>query len=100
MSLVECNSWVSKRLPARYCGGCVCSVVPGAAGEAKLLNPENVPEFFTAIGRNTGYIIHPEEVLADNFVFLLTGHEDLPNPEIVERLGNWIDTGSGVIPIS
>lgn len=71
----------------------VCTIVPGAAGEAKLLNPENVPEFFTAIGRNTGYIIHPEEVLADNFVYLLTGREDLPNPEIVERLGNWIDEG-------
>ncbi|MEE8258219.1 MAG: hypothetical protein V3R20_00860 [Sphingomonadales bacterium] len=69
----------------------VCTIVPGGAGEAKLLNPENVPEFFTAIGRNTGYIIHPEEVLADNFVFLLTGRDGLPNPEIVERLGQWID---------
>ena len=69
----------------------VCTIVPGAAGEAKLFNPQNVPEYFAAIGRNTGYIIHPEEVLANNFVFLLTGREDLPNPEIVERLGQWID---------
>lgn len=54
------------------------------------LAPGQAPEYFAAIGDNTGYIIHPEEVLADNFVFLVTGREDLPSPEIVEDLGNWL----------
>jgi len=35
-------------------------------------SPQN-PDFARQIGRNTGYIIHPEEILADNFSLLVTG---------------------------
>jgi hypothetical protein len=67
-----------------------CTVNPDQAGKAQILNPGTVPEFFAAIGQNTGYIIHPEEVLADNFVFVMTDNQDLPNPEIPARLGTWL----------
>lgn len=67
-----------------------CNPHQSAVGIPVILSPGDVPGFFAAIGRNTGYIIHPEEVLADNFVFLLTRRKDLPNPEIVEQLGNWL----------
>jgi hypothetical protein len=33
--------------------------------------PEAAPGFFGQIGDNTGYIIHPDEILADNFVLLV-----------------------------
>lgn len=56
-----------------------------------ILSPAKVPDFFAAIGRNTGYIIHPEEVLAENFVFALSGKKDLPNPEIPARLKLWLE---------
>ncbi|MFM8372557.1 MAG: hypothetical protein ACKOCO_09230, partial [Bacteroidota bacterium] len=29
------------------------------------------PDFFRQIRENTGYIIHPDEVLADNFAFIM-----------------------------
>ncbi|MEW6157333.1 MAG: hypothetical protein AB1813_07865 [Verrucomicrobiota bacterium] len=51
-----------------------------------LLDPANVPAFHRHVGRNTKYILHPEEVLADNFVFLMFGKSDLPNPEIPQRM--------------
>lgn len=36
------------------------------------------------IGRNTGYIIHPEEALAENFCYAVLGYlDDLPNEKIV-----------------
>ena len=38
------------------------------------------------VGANTKYIIHPEEVLADNFVHLVWQTSDLPNPEIVDGM--------------
>lgn len=60
-------------------------------GEPVLLAAEAVPEFFAAIGKNTGYIIHPEEILASNFALLMTGAEDVPNPEILVRLEAWLD---------
>jgi hypothetical protein len=45
-----------------------------------------VKGFHEQIGRNTGYIIHPEEVLADNFVLLVRRETDVPSPEILERM--------------
>jgi hypothetical protein len=39
------------------------------------------------VGRNTGYLIHPEEILADNFELLIAADRRPPNPEIVHRMG-------------
>lgn len=62
-------------------------------GKVVVESANAYPEFFEAIGRNTPYIIHPEEVLADNFTFLLQGRKDLPNPEILDSLKAWLDKG-------
>lgn len=69
----------------------ICTIDTNAAGKAQILPPHTVPEFFAAIGMNTRYIIHPEEVLADNFVFAMIGSKkDLANPEIPARLQEWM----------
>ena len=41
--------------------------------------------FEEQIGRNTGYVIHPEEILADNFAQLATG-QAARSPEVHQRL--------------
>jgi hypothetical protein len=64
-----------------------------ADGKALLLSPDRVGLFFEQVGRNTGYIIHPEEILADNFVLLVLGGGDPKNPEIVTRVGEIIRAG-------
>lgn len=71
-----------------------CTPLQAEPGIPVILPPSDVPAFFEAIGHNTGYIIHPEEVLAVNFVFLATAREGLPNPEIIERLRQWLGDGS------
>jgi len=53
---------------------------------AVVLDPKGSREFNEKIGRNTNYIVHPEEILADNFVHLVLGREKLPTPRIVEEL--------------
>ena len=53
-----------------------------------LVEPTDVPGYAEQIGANTKYIIHPEEILADNFVFLIDGRIDLPTPRIIEQMGN------------
>ncbi len=60
------------------------SVLPG--GEPRLLNPNEVPGYLDQVGRNTEYIIHPEEILADNFVLLVNGKSPVPSPGILEQL--------------
>ncbi len=57
-------------------------------GQPVLIDPASVPGYAAQIGDNTKYIIHPEEILADNFVFLLDGRIDLPTPRVVEAMGN------------
>jgi hypothetical protein len=56
-------------------------------GQGVLFDPASVPGFHEQIGRNTKYIIHPEEILADNFVFLIDGRIDLPTPRVIEAMG-------------
>jgi hypothetical protein len=42
-------------------------------------------EYLTRLGGNTGYVIHPEEALADNFAFLCLGRK-VRNPALIERI--------------
>ena len=55
-------------------------------GELVLYELDGVDGYFEQIGRNTNYIIHPEEILAVNFSMALRGVTDVPNPEIGERI--------------
>lgn len=55
-------------------------------GDPKLVSRFRLKKFSEQIGRNTGYIIHPEEILAENFRHWVNGKEGLPDPEIVEEI--------------
>jgi hypothetical protein len=55
-------------------------------GQPVLLDPKNVESYHEQIGRNTNYIIHPEEVLADNFAMLIRGKRDVPTPRVLDEL--------------
>lgn len=57
------------------------------AGQPRLLKPTETTGWFEQIGRNTRYTIHPDEILADNFVKLINGNTNLPTPRIVDDLG-------------
>lgn len=54
--------------------------------EPVLIDPEQTPSFHEQIGKNTKYIIHPDEILADNFMHLVMQSKDLPTPRILERM--------------
>lgn len=52
----------------------------------RLVEVEQVSGFYEQVGRNTSYIIHPEEILAENFGFLVLGKTNIRSPWILERL--------------
>jgi len=56
------------------------------AEQPQLGGIEELAGFFEQVGQNTAYIIHPEEILADNFALLIRRESDWPSPEIVEKL--------------
>lgn len=55
-------------------------------GEPVIYHQNEISNFFEQIGRNTEYIVQPEEILADNFAFTILGLEGLPNPEIIDAI--------------
>ncbi len=72
------------------------AVTPLYDGEQpKLIDVPQASGFHEQIGKNTRYIIHPEEILADNFAFLVLGKPNLPSPEIVERLEKILKAEAG-----
>jgi len=54
--------------------------------DVRLADPRELTGFIEQIGRNTGYIIHPEETVADNFAIMLTNKPNVPSPEIVQKV--------------
>lgn len=54
--------------------------------EPMLVDIQHVSGFFEQVGKNTNYIIHPEEILADNFAALVLGERNLPSPEVVDKI--------------
>lgn len=55
-------------------------------GQAVVLKPNKTPDYLKQIGGNTNYIIHPDEILADNFVHLVKKSENLATPRIIEEM--------------
>lgn len=68
-------------------------------GAPVLFRLNEVQGFIDQLGRNTRYIIHAEEVLAENFAFLVTG-EEVREPRRVEALRKLLaaDKDSGMSP--
>ncbi len=52
----------------------------------QLVDADRVSGFYEQVGRNTKYIIHPEEILADNFALLLQGEERVQSPEVLKQM--------------
>jgi hypothetical protein len=53
---------------------------------SQLLNVDQLSGFYEQIGHNTEYIVHPEEILADNFSMLVRSEKSARSPEVLTRL--------------
>jgi hypothetical protein len=58
----------------------------GRNGLPILLPAEQVPGYFDKIGANTDYVIHPEEILADNFALLVQGSGGVESKWLIEEM--------------
>jgi hypothetical protein len=74
------------------------SVAVDERGEPLAPQPPTVDGFFQQIGRNTRYIIHPDEILADNVAMLVTASADkgagrIATPDLLDRIKQVIQAG-------
>ena len=51
-----------------------------------IYNYNEITNIFEQVGRNTQYLIQPEEILADNFVFAMNNIKGLPSQWIVDQI--------------
>lgn len=52
----------------------------------RLVGLRQVSGFFEQVGRNTNEIIHPEEILADNFALLVLGERNVRSPIVLMKI--------------
>lgn len=95
--------YITFRLLPVQSGGDTPSARPAHDGESpRLLDIREVSGYIEKVGRNTRYLIHPEEILAENFVLLLMEERNVPSPEIIrkmrEALGNGRSGGADAPP--
>jgi formylglycine-generating enzyme required for sulfatase activity len=67
-------------------------------GEPILLDSWSVGDYFNQIGNNTGYIIHPEETLADNFMQMVLRTNSVSSPRVHHLLRRVLQSGSSMSP--
>lgn len=63
----------------------------------KLLAFDQVSGFYEQVGRNTEYIVHPEEILADNFSLLVLQKKDVRSPDLLQKIDSVLrQSGKGL----
>ncbi len=66
---------------------------------ATLYTADDAANFWDVFGRNTGYVIDPEETLADNFAYaMIYGRDGMNynNPEIIQAIDDLLKSGFGI----
>jgi len=58
----------------------------GSLSAGEVVGPSRVSGFFEQVGRNTDYLIHPEEILAENFALLVLNEQQVASPAILQRI--------------
>jgi len=76
------------------------SYVRNENDEPVVFSAQELPDYFKKIGENTGYVIHPEEILADNFAMMVMGQESVKSKWVIDEkrilLANKSPRGVGV----
>lgn len=82
--------------PDRY------SVRGGADGAPTIYSTEQVSGFFEQVGRNTRYVIHPDEILAENLAILFAEETQAPGAppdvDLLRRIADILRSESRVTP--
>lgn len=55
-------------------------------GVPLAINPASAEGLFEKIGRNTAYMIHPEEIVADNYSLLIVRSAFIPSQDVLDRI--------------
>lgn len=89
------HRYASKEEGDRFFDSAAAALVPIDGTDTYYL-PEDASNFDEILGKNTDYVVDPEECMADNFGFLIAYDKDCPegkgypNPEIIEGIRSYL----------
>ncbi|MBR1629690.1 MAG: hypothetical protein IJ679_10590 [Lachnospiraceae bacterium] len=72
---------------------CVATALVPTDGSDVYYLPEDADNFWQIFGKNTGYVLDPEECMADNFMYAMTyglPGKEYENPEIIEAILEYV----------
>ena len=73
------------------------STVPIRRNDKLNICDDSLPGYLEKVGRNTDYVIHPEETLASNFVIMINNYDDhVRNPEILSKMREILDVTNNI----
>ena len=103
---IDCYLVLTASRPFRYPGDtffrCMQSSIVPIDSKGEYYLPDDTENFWEIFGRNTSYVIDPEECLADNFGYAVLNQEfekylecktkelNFKNPEIIEKIINYL----------
>jgi hypothetical protein len=66
----------------------------------RIVDMKDVSDFYEQVGKNTHYVIHPEEILADNFAIIILEDKNIPSPKIADRIKTILNESSLSRPVA
>lgn len=54
--------------------------------DLKIYTLNDIPGFYEKVGKNTTYLLHPEEIMAENFVLAILGEKEIKTPKITDAI--------------
>lgn len=91
------NVTIGLLLVDKPAGAAVARPLTGPKGP-RFVGLGDVSGFFEQIGQNTKYLIHPEEILADNFALLAIGERNVASPAILAGIEKVLEKFGGEQP--
>ncbi len=79
------HTYISSKLMAVRIADGICYPLLDA-DHPILYDTSDVSDLYEQIGWNTEYVIHPEEIMAENFSYMVMRESDVPNPEILDSM--------------
>ncbi|MBN1974738.1 MAG: hypothetical protein JW787_13950 [Sedimentisphaerales bacterium] len=64
------------------------------SGEPVVYDTKELPDYPKKVGENTGYLIHPEEILADNFAMMVMGRQPVKSKWVIDKMQSMLETKS------
>ena len=74
--------------------GDVCTYVRNKNGEPVVYSARLLPDYLKKVGENTNYVIHPEEILADNFAMMILEKQTVKSQWVTDKMRKLLENKS------